>query len=91
MRVESEAALLGVVFTETGIMTGAPFRVRNADHWAFAGTGLRRRRPLRPREPAQAMPGRGVGSRDGQGLGRTRHRTSSCSPRVRTSTTAAPS
>ena len=39
-RVESEAALLGVVFTETGIMTGAPFRVRNAAHWAFAGTGL---------------------------------------------------
>jgi hypothetical protein len=41
MRVESEAALLGVVFTETGIMTGAPFQVRNAGHWAFAGTGLR--------------------------------------------------
>ena len=40
MRVESEANLLGVVFTETGIMTGAPYRVRNADHWAFAGTGL---------------------------------------------------
>jgi N,N-dimethylformamidase len=40
MRVESEAALLGVVFTETGIMTGAPFRVLNAKHWAFAGTGL---------------------------------------------------
>jgi len=41
MRVESEAALLGVVFTETGIMTGAPFRVRNAAHWAFAGTSLK--------------------------------------------------
>ena len=41
MRVESEAALLGVVFTETGIMTGAPYRVRDAAHWAFAGTGLR--------------------------------------------------
>ena len=41
MRVESEAALLGVVFTETGIMTGAPFRVLNAKHWAFDGTGLR--------------------------------------------------
>jgi hypothetical protein len=40
MRVESEAALLGVVFTEAGIMTGAPFRVRNAAHWAFAGTNL---------------------------------------------------
>ena len=41
MRVESEANLLGVVFTETGIMTGAPFRVLDAAHWAFAGTGLR--------------------------------------------------
>jgi hypothetical protein len=40
MRVESEAALLGVVFTETGVMTGAPFRTLNANHWAFAGTGL---------------------------------------------------
>ena len=40
MRVESEAALLGVVFSETGIMTGAPYRVRDATHWAFAGTGL---------------------------------------------------
>jgi hypothetical protein len=40
MRVESEASLLGVVFTETGIMTGAPFRVLDADHWVFTGTGL---------------------------------------------------
>ena len=40
MRVESEAALLGVVFTETGIMTGAPYRVLDASHWAFDGTGL---------------------------------------------------
>jgi N,N-dimethylformamidase len=40
MRVESEAALLGVVFTDAGVMTGAPFRVLKADHWAFAGTGL---------------------------------------------------
>ena len=36
-RVESEANLLGVVFSETGIMTGAPYRVLKADHWAFAG------------------------------------------------------
>jgi hypothetical protein len=37
---ESEANLLGVVTTETGIMTAAPYRVREAGHWAFAGTGL---------------------------------------------------
>jgi hypothetical protein len=41
VRVESEANLLGVVFTETGIMTGAPYRVIDASHWAFEGTGLR--------------------------------------------------
>jgi N,N-dimethylformamidase len=40
-RQESEANLLGVVFTPAGIMTGAPYRVRDAAHWAFAGTGLR--------------------------------------------------
>jgi N,N-dimethylformamidase len=39
--LESEASLLGVVCTETGIMTAAPYRVVKADHWIFAGTGLR--------------------------------------------------
>jgi N,N-dimethylformamidase len=38
--LESEASLLGVVCTETGIMTAAPYRVVDADHWIFAGTGL---------------------------------------------------
>ena len=40
MRHESEANLLGVVFTPAGAMTGAPYRVLEPDHWAFAGTGL---------------------------------------------------
>lgn len=39
--LESEASLLGVVCTETGIMTAAPYRVVDASHWVFAGTGLR--------------------------------------------------
>jgi hypothetical protein len=39
-RHESEANLLGVVFTPAGAMTGAPYRVLDAAHWAFAGTGL---------------------------------------------------
>jgi N,N-dimethylformamidase len=38
---ESEANLLGVVTTHTGIMTAAPYRVVDADHWLYAGTGLR--------------------------------------------------
>ena len=41
LRVESEANLLGVVFTEAGAMTGAPYRVVDPDHWTFAGTGLK--------------------------------------------------
>jgi hypothetical protein len=41
LRLESEANLLGVVFTPAGMMTGAPYRVADASHWVFAGTGLR--------------------------------------------------
>jgi N,N-dimethylformamidase len=39
--LESEANLLGVVCTESGIMTAAPYKVLKADHWVFEGTGLR--------------------------------------------------
>ncbi len=41
MRHESEANLLGVVFTDAGIMTAAPYRVVDAGHWIFEGTGLK--------------------------------------------------
>ncbi len=40
MRLESEAHLLGVVYSDAGVMTAAPYRVLLADHWAFADTGL---------------------------------------------------
>ena len=39
---ESEANLLGVAFTEAGIMTAAPYQVVEESHWAFAGTGLKK-------------------------------------------------
>jgi hypothetical protein len=39
---ESEANLLGVVFTESGIMTAAPYECLEPDHWVFTGTGLRK-------------------------------------------------
>ena len=39
-RQESEANLLGVVFSTPGIMTAAPYRTLDASHWCFAGTGL---------------------------------------------------
>jgi hypothetical protein len=41
MRHESEASLLGVVFTNPGAMTGAPYKVVDAAHWVFEGTGLK--------------------------------------------------
>ena len=41
LRHESEANLVGVVFTPTGIMTGAPYRVIDGSHWAFEGTNLK--------------------------------------------------
>lgn len=40
LRHESEANLLGVVFTPAGAMTGAPYRTCDGMHWAFEGTGL---------------------------------------------------
>ena len=30
-----------VALTDTGIMTAAPYKVIDADHWIFAGTGLK--------------------------------------------------
>jgi N,N-dimethylformamidase len=39
--LESEANLLGVVCTETGIMTAAPYRAIDTSHWVFEGTDLR--------------------------------------------------
>jgi hypothetical protein len=38
--LESEANLLGVVCTISGIMTSAPYRVVDPTHWSLAGTGL---------------------------------------------------
>jgi N,N-dimethylformamidase len=41
LRVESEANLLGVVFTPAGAMTGAPYQVVDDSHWVFRDTGLK--------------------------------------------------
>jgi N,N-dimethylformamidase len=38
---ESEANLTGVVTTDAGIMTSAPYKVIKDDHWVYTGTGLR--------------------------------------------------
>ncbi|MDB6027396.1 MAG: hypothetical protein JWM68_3619 [Verrucomicrobiales bacterium] len=41
-KVESPAELLGVVFTEPGIATAAPYEVIDSSHWIFQGTGLKK-------------------------------------------------
>jgi hypothetical protein len=40
--VESEANLLGVVYSDPGAMTVAPYEVVEPGHWIFAGTGLKK-------------------------------------------------
>jgi N,N-dimethylformamidase len=40
LRGESEAHLLGVNYTHSGYQSAAPYRVLDAAHWAFVGTGL---------------------------------------------------
>ena len=40
-RYKSEAELLGVVTTEAGIMTAAPYRAIDTDHWIYQDTGLK--------------------------------------------------
>jgi hypothetical protein len=40
--LESEAHLLGVVFSDAGAMTSAPYEVLNPDHWVFSGTNLKK-------------------------------------------------
>lgn len=41
LRGESAAHLLGVAYSHAGYQSGAPYRVLDATHWAFANTGLR--------------------------------------------------
>ena len=63
---ESEATLTGLTTTESGIMTGAPYRAIKTDHWVFEGTGLVRWRHFRPRVTACALPRWRIWSRNRQ-------------------------
>lgn len=56
-RRESEASLLGVVFTFPGIMTAAPYEVLDARHWCFEGTGLRNGDRFGEKSQHQRVPG----------------------------------
>lgn len=39
--VSPESELLGISYTRTGLMTGAPYQVISPDHWVFEGTTLK--------------------------------------------------
>lgn len=57
IRHESEANLLGVVYDDRGIMTAAPYRVVQPDHWVFAGTGLASADVFGTRSQHERVPG----------------------------------
>ena len=57
LRHESEASLLGVVYDPRGIMTSAPYRVIDAGHWVFEGTGLREGNQFGQRSLHERVPG----------------------------------
>ena len=56
-RQESEANLLGVVFSFSGIMTAAPYKVIDASHWCFEGTGLKNGDTFGEKSLHQRIPG----------------------------------
>ena len=57
LRRESEANLLGVVYDDKGIMTAAPYRVIDASHWIFEGTGLKEGDVFGRKSQHQRIPG----------------------------------
>jgi N,N-dimethylformamidase len=54
---ESEANLLGVQYTPAGIMTAAPYKVIDADHWVFEGTGMKKGDLFGEKSLHQRIPG----------------------------------
>jgi N,N-dimethylformamidase len=52
-----EASLLGVAFTDPGVMTSAPYSVIDPDHWVFRGTGLRKGDLLGEKSLHERVPG----------------------------------
>ena len=67
---QSEATLLGVATTETGIMTAAPYRVVDCGPLGLRGYRARRERRFRPGKPPRARVGWRVRPRDRQDDGR---------------------
>ena len=87
--LESEANLLGVVCTESGIMTAAPYRVLDASHWIFDDTGLRNGDLFGRNTLHQRIPGGASGHETDKRSASSPADTKSCWRRVRTRITAA--
>ncbi len=81
-QVESEANLLGVVFTDPGAMTVAPYEVVEPDHWVFAGTGLRKGDRFGTKTLHAALRRRRLGPRDRQDQPQLAAQRASCWPRA---------
>ena len=56
-RGESAARLLGVEYTHSGFQSGAPYRVLDAGHWVFHGTGLQQGEAFGPTSLHERCPG----------------------------------
>jgi len=52
-----EARLLGVAFTDPGVMTAAPYTVLQPSHWALEGTGLAAGESFGQRSQHERVPG----------------------------------
>jgi len=52
-----EARLLGVAFTDPGVMTAAPYAVLDAAHWALEGTGLEQGESFGGKSQHERVPG----------------------------------
>jgi N,N-dimethylformamidase len=52
-----EARLLGVAFTDSGVMTAAPYAVEDASHWVLEGTDLRRGESFGATSQHERVPG----------------------------------
>ncbi|HZY63743.1 MAG TPA: carboxypeptidase-like regulatory domain-containing protein [Edaphobacter sp.] len=52
-----EARLLGVAFTDPGVMTAAPYAVLDATHWSLEGTGLKQGESFGGKSQHERVPG----------------------------------
>lgn len=52
-----EARLLGVAFTDPGVMTSAPYSVLEPEHWVLEGTGLKQGESFGEKSQHERVPG----------------------------------